>query len=173
MKKQGFTLAEALITLAIIGVAAALISPALRNLIPNQEKMEFMECYKILTNSLPLIEYAPKKEQYEFVNGKIYPTCMGLACVRDIGEKISEISGVSNYTWSAGNSDLSEGKNLNNGITIYQTWQEITCTNKKSGNNFTFTLKGNGTIKELDEKGQKFMKDQFNYYKKGNEDEDE
>ena len=39
MNKRGVTL----ITLSIIGIAAALIAPSLRKLIPDREKVEFME----------------------------------------------------------------------------------------------------------------------------------
>ena len=82
MKKHGYTLAETLITLGIIGIAATLISPTFRQLIPSKEKMEFMECYRLLTNALPAIDYTPQTGQYEYVcvgegdekECKIYPS---------------------------------------------------------------------------------------------------
>ena len=47
MKKIGFTLAELIVTLSIIGVSAALITPALSDLLPDRNKI------KVLSRSLP------------------------------------------------------------------------------------------------------------------------
>lgn len=175
MKKHGYTLAETLITLGIIGIAATLISPTFRQLIPSKEKMEFMECYRLLTNAFPAIDYTPQTGQYQYVyddikeTGKIYPTCLGVACV-NLASEIAKASSSSVYTWSE--SSVSE-KLVNNNRTRYYDSVTVTCKSEKSGNSYSFNLDGRGTIKGLDEKGSKFMKDQFNYYKKGNEDEEQ
>ena len=175
MKKHGYTLAETLITLGIIGIAATLISPTFRQLIPSKEKMEFMECYKLLTNALPAIDFTPTNDQYKYVynpttqTGKVYPACLGVACV-NVADEISNASSSSAYSWSGAGSDLTK---FNDGNTEYYKKYEISCKSEKSNNSYTFTLDGNGTITGLDDNGRKFMKDQFNYYKKGNEDEEE
>ena len=177
MKKHGYTLAETLITLGIIGIAATLLSPTFRQLIPSKEKMEFMECYKLLTNALPAIDFTPTGDQYVYVYdkykkiGRVYPTCMGIACrSNDLGSAIETASSSSVYTWATGSATT---QIFNSGNTEYYKDLEVVCTSKKSNNSFRFTLSGNGTITGLDDNGRKFMKDQFNYYKKGNEDEEE
>ena len=45
MKKDGFTLAELLIALGIIGVAAALITPSLVNIMPDRYKIRVLQYY--------------------------------------------------------------------------------------------------------------------------------
>ena len=39
MKRKGFTLAEVLVSLGIIGVVAAMVSPTMNKIIPNKEKV--------------------------------------------------------------------------------------------------------------------------------------
>ena len=97
MKKLGFTLSELLITLGIIGVAAALAAPAVTNLMPDKNKMMFMKNYKELTtitekmlNDKEL--YSTKYEiaerdidkdndgDIDYYMGEKYPICVGLAC---------------------------------------------------------------------------------------------
>ncbi len=46
MIKKGYTLAETLITLAIIGVIAAILTPAVINAQPNREMVAFKKAYK-------------------------------------------------------------------------------------------------------------------------------
>ena len=50
MKKQGFTLPELLITLAIIGVAAALLSPVFSNIIPDKNKVMILKKFNAIQN---------------------------------------------------------------------------------------------------------------------------
>ena len=50
MNKKGFTLAEVLITLGIIGVVAAMVSPTLGKISPNNEKMKVIKAYKTLND---------------------------------------------------------------------------------------------------------------------------
>ena len=175
MKKHGYTLAETLITLGIIGIAATLLSPMFRQLIPSKEKMEFMECYKLLTNALPAIDYTPKDGNYKYVydydkeTGTVYANCLGIACVDDIASEINRASSSSVFSWSGGNGGCGQYKN---NTTLYCSEAILTCTSTKSNNSFTFYLDGNGTLKGLDDRGIKFMKDQFNYYKKDNENEE-
>ncbi len=52
MKKIGFTLAELIITLSIIGVAAALIAPTLSNLMPDRNKVKVLEYYAQIGNAI-------------------------------------------------------------------------------------------------------------------------
>ncbi len=52
MKKQGFTLAEALVTLGVIGVVAALILPAVNSMRPDQNKVLYLKAHDALGYAL-------------------------------------------------------------------------------------------------------------------------
>ena len=52
MKKHGFTLAELIITLSIIGIAAALLVPALSNLVPDKNKIEVIKYKALIENTI-------------------------------------------------------------------------------------------------------------------------
>lgn len=50
--KKGFTLSETLITICVIGVIAALITPALTNSMPSNSKMMFKKAYSTLGQTI-------------------------------------------------------------------------------------------------------------------------
>lgn len=50
MNKKGFTLQELLITMAIIGIVAAVTAPAITGLFPDENKMKYLKAYSTLTN---------------------------------------------------------------------------------------------------------------------------
>ena len=98
MKKTGFTLTELLITIAIIGVVAALSAPVVTNLTPDKNKMMFMKNYnevvaiteKLLSDpELYQTQYAIAQTggvdidgdgTIDFQEGQKYPACIGLQC---------------------------------------------------------------------------------------------
>lgn len=161
MRKNGFTLAETLVTIGIIGIAATLVSPSLKNLLPNKEKIEFMECYKQITTILPTLDTRPKDHVYNY--GVITPKCKGLKCVNNIPQKITEALGDSpKYIWKEGT------RSETNGYPQQIKKIEFICQTP-SKKTFTFTVDGFGSIKELDDNGKKYMKDQFNYFDDGEE----
>lgn len=100
MKKRGFTLTELLITLGIIGVAAALAAPVVTNIIPDKNKMIYMKNYKELATITQKMLNDPELYQPEyaiagdggydydgdgtidFQPGSKYPTCVGLGCTQ-------------------------------------------------------------------------------------------
>ena len=100
MKKLGFTLSELLITLGIIGVAAALVAPAVTNLMPDKNKMMFIKNYnELVTITEKMLNdkelYYPEYEIAEQdktdadgnktkIAGRKYPTCVGLECRGDV-----------------------------------------------------------------------------------------
>lgn len=51
MKKRGFTLAELLVTLGVIGVVAAITAPSLNNLMPKKNKVQALKVYKIINDT--------------------------------------------------------------------------------------------------------------------------
>lgn len=65
MKKSGFTLAEVLITLGVIGIISALALPAINKLMPDENKINCMKAYDMVS--------ALVKDLAS--NTKIYPVC--------------------------------------------------------------------------------------------------
>lgn len=51
MNKQGFTLAEVLVALGIVGVCAALIAPAIVNIMPDKNKVKVIQYHAAITNA--------------------------------------------------------------------------------------------------------------------------
>ena len=64
-KKQGFTLAEVLITLGIIGIITALIMPAINHLKPDENKVIYLKVYDTLADTIKDLA----------TNSRIYPAC--------------------------------------------------------------------------------------------------
>lgn len=58
MKRKGFTLAEVLIALLVVGIVAALVTPTISKIMPNREKILVIKAYKTLheTTSMLLTE---------------------------------------------------------------------------------------------------------------------
>ena len=73
MNKKGFTLAEVVVTLGVVGVVAAVTAPSLVNLIPDKNKVQMLKAYKLINDA-----------NIEFLNDPgFYMTdgsCVGLDC---------------------------------------------------------------------------------------------
>lgn len=65
MNKKGYTLAEALITLGIIGIIAALVVPAANKARPNENKIKFLQTYDAIETQIK--NFAS--------NTRYFPTC--------------------------------------------------------------------------------------------------
>lgn len=50
--KQGFTLGEIAITIAVVGFLAAMFLPMIKNAIPNQEQLMFKKAYYLTERSV-------------------------------------------------------------------------------------------------------------------------
>ena len=83
MKKNGFTLAELLIALAVVGVVAALLAPTLQNLMPNNDKTKFLKVYdSIATAAVNILDNS--ELYYGNSSTPDILTCRGFACDSDI-----------------------------------------------------------------------------------------
>ena len=132
MKKQGFTLAEALVTLGVIGVVAALILPAVNSMRPDQNKVLYLKAHdalgyalsgiasnsklfpayiqeqKIPCSSYPLINTeAPVEERFADYTGKT-KLCNLLALSMNVDSNNIDCS-QNSYNFSAATFDLSSG----------------------------------------------------------------
>ena len=91
MKKSGFTLAEILLSLAIIGIIAAVTIPSLLNLRPDTAKMKVIKCKNVLEKlNAELLDdssiYAVNEE------------CSGLDCTEPADEPAyNDVSGGKKY----------------------------------------------------------------------------
>ena len=90
--KKGFTLAELLITVGVIGVVAAIVLPGINNSMPDQNKMKFMKSYSVLKQNLSDI-ITDDSLYVDNVDG-----CIGLGCPAfpSIG-----LNGFTEATWSS------------------------------------------------------------------------
>ena len=73
MNKKGFTLAEVVITLGIIGVVTAITAPSLTQLMPDKNKAKVLKCYKVITETTTNLIDDPGF--YASLSG-----CRGLGC---------------------------------------------------------------------------------------------
>ena len=91
MRKQGFTLAELIITLGIIGVGAALIAPALGNLMPDKNKLTVLNTAKTINE---VTEKLLDNSHIYYKTG----TCIGLGCQgAPLDEDYASYSGKSKF----------------------------------------------------------------------------
>ncbi len=86
MKKFGFTLSEILVALGIIGVVSAITVPMLGNLIPDQDKIKVLKCYKTIvdiTNEIindPSLYWTPNSAEAQASGVSV--DCTGLECTQ-------------------------------------------------------------------------------------------
>lgn len=66
--KKAFTLSEALVTLAIIGVLAAILIPVVNNVKPDKDKILYKKALYTLTNA---VSEAAELIEYEYASGNV------------------------------------------------------------------------------------------------------
>ena len=77
MFKKGFTLAEVLVSLSIVGVVAAISAPALSNMMPDKDKLVVLKAYKSLKDATQELMNDPG---YYINFSDNNANCVGLAC---------------------------------------------------------------------------------------------
>ncbi len=87
-RQKGFTMAEILITLAIIGVVAAIALPAVTSLMPDKNKIMYLKAYDSLVSTIKSLAY----------NKSIFPPVIntGSSNIRDISK--ATLANYSNVT---------------------------------------------------------------------------
>lgn len=73
MNKKGFTLAEVVVTLGVVGILTAITAPTLVNLIPDKDKVQVLKAHKLITDAN--IELLNDPGSY-FGDG----SCVGFGC---------------------------------------------------------------------------------------------
>ena len=94
MKKSGFTLAELIVTLSIIGVAAALSIPAVSGLMPDKNKAKVLKYYASMGNAVNDI-LSNDKMYHPYTTTSYTMSCEGLACVAQAAEHARAAGGAS------------------------------------------------------------------------------
>lgn len=148
MKKQGFTLAELMIALGIIGVAAALMAPALRDIMPDKYKIRVLNYYGEISHvttglimdkaayyaPLATVGGVPVLDE----NGKPKRSCIGLACEGASRTPYPAYSGATKYQNLLYNQLGIEGGKYRDG----STWSVT-----GSGGSYTITIDADGSSK--------------------------
>ncbi len=85
MKKRGFTLTEVLITLGIVGLAAALLTPVIGNAIPDKNKTKILKVYSSIASATEDMLsnkalYYGDQAKYDATKGSLVTACSGFAC---------------------------------------------------------------------------------------------
>lgn len=162
MKKTGFTIAEIVITLSIISVAAVLSMSAITNIVPDKYKVKVLNSYAKLGNAINSI--FNNEEWY-------YPqaACHGLECVTDPDVKLKELlgidgtSGPDNSTWTftslaAGGYTLTIDMDASKaGSTVFSA-----NTNIKDVDSFIFNIDNSGAITPGDALTEAYLKNPLN-----------
>ena len=94
MKKIGFTLAEVLVALTIIGVLAAITAPMLDSLIPDKNKVKVLKAYTTISK----INQDLLNDPSLYMPDNNDPPCEGLACTDAPSDpRYQNISGTRKY----------------------------------------------------------------------------
>ena len=165
MKKTGFTIAELIVTLGIVGVVAALTAPAVTNLMPDQNKIRVIEYNTELTNAINDIlsdESLFRQRTVIGANGEPELSCTGLACVNnfraELEQKLSVVNGrYKNFAWVF--NDFGDGSYR----TLLYTNNEPTSRpymgrNPNDVNCFFFNIDANGAVLPGDSLTEAYLK---------------
>lgn len=92
MKKFGFTLAELVVTLSIIGIVSALVAPTISDLMPDKNKAKVLKYHALVNNAVSEILADERYQPYTKINGTDTElACTGFECVTLAGDDIAEV----------------------------------------------------------------------------------
>lgn len=156
MKKFGYTLAELMITMTVIGVLAAIAAPALSNIIPDKNKVKVLKYHAMLDDTISQIfedesVYHPRT----MTDGIVYTTikedlseCEGLTCLEVPFEDLLQarlIDGIQDgSTW-----DITDNGNGTYRINIVVDDKDViqySANNTRNINSFDFRIEQSGNI---------------------------
>jgi type II secretory pathway pseudopilin PulG len=139
MKKNAFTLGEVLISLCVIGVAAAILAPSVTKLVPNKNKVRVLSYYNQISNAVEdfldnnLIYYTTYNNGVATCSGGL--SCTGLPLIEPY-KTAAESGGDNKFPNLLRYALGADGSTLPDGSTI-----EIT----KSGESYTVNITLSGT----------------------------
>lgn len=154
MFKKGFTLAETLISLTIIGVIAALTMPGLLNSRPNKSKAMFLKAYNTLTTQIVDILSDPSL-YYTTYDANGNPNCSGLGCTSlptDPNYSDSKYSGKNKFVYLfASRLNLQGSPTESDGEIIFRTMDGLLWTfQSNSSGSFAVLIETSKTSHALD-----------------------
>lgn len=152
MKKSGFTLAELMITLGIIAVAAVIAAPVLSNMMPQKDKIKVVKYAVVIddaTNELladknlyhstkytgiVVDEHGNQKLSANFDSNKVgTDNCIGLACTQAPSDFSDDpkYTGVNKYQTLLSDKLLRDGKYVDGSVWTFKT--DYTVGNEEAG----------------------------------------
>lgn len=173
MKQSGFTLAELVITLSIIGMAAVLFAPKLVNIVPDKYKVKVLQYVALMENTTTAImsDDTLFKQEYKYnaEQDETSPTCYGLECVNNFETVFKEKLGIKNDLTGPENTKwtISLSSNGDYEITIDMDGSKTGCVyssscKPKDVDTFKFILNKHGSVVPNDALTAAYIKNPFN-----------
>lgn len=157
MKKFGFTLAELLITLTIVGISAALVAPAVSNIMPDANKAKVLKYNTLLNNALTTMFNDEKYRPYTKYNdstGETSLNCEGLACIAKFDVLLHEALGLDDDTFETADGSFWNIDGNSDGYTVSITIKpeksrcsySDDCDTAQEIDTFIFKIDKNGNV---------------------------
>ena len=158
MKKFGYTLAELMVAMTVIGVIAAVAAPVLLNIIPDKNKVKVLKYYAMLDDTINQIfedesVYHPRTIAPNYNDGYITSIngtdpCSGLTCLEEPFEDLLQtrlIDGVRDgSTWNI--TDNENGTFIINVVVDGRERKQYSVGDTRNINSFNFRIEQSGNI---------------------------